>query len=80
MTVSGLTMTRADRQSLQSFAQPRPEEPIGRGQFRPLDRPLQDAELVAKREILEMECGPGFEGRRHSAGQDVKRAERQMRS
>jgi hypothetical protein len=33
--LSGLTMTmtRADRQSFQSAQQPRPEEPIGRGQF-----------------------------------------------
>jgi len=49
MTVSGLTMTKADRQ-LPNFAQPSPEESIGGCQFRPLHRATQDAELAEARD------------------------------
>jgi hypothetical protein len=35
-------------------AQPRPEEPIGGSQLRPLHRATQDAELVPKCDILQL--------------------------
>ena len=65
------------RECLDFLAQPRPYESIGGRQFRPLHRATQNAELVPKREVLQVKCGSGFEGRRRGSGQDVKRAERQ---
>jgi hypothetical protein len=55
-----LTIIRAERQSLQA-AKPCPQEPIGCGQSRPLYGTMQDAELVAKSEILHLEGGSRFE-------------------
>ena len=52
-------------------AQPRPEEPIGRRQFRPLYRATQDAELVPKREILQLKSSSRFEGSRRGSDQHV---------
>jgi len=57
-------------------AQPRPEEPIGGHQFRPLYRATQDAELVPKREILQLKSSSRFEGCRRGGGDHVKSAER----
>jgi hypothetical protein len=42
-----------------------------------LGRALKCADLVAGGEDLQMECGPGLEGRRRDGGQHVKYAERQ---
>ena len=76
MTVSGLTKTKADRQSLQTRAQPSPQEAIGGGQFRPIHRATQDAELVPKREILQLKSSSRSEGCRRGGGNYVKSAER----
>ena len=37
------------------FTQPRSKKPVGRSQFRLLDRSLQDTELMAESEYLEMQ-------------------------
>jgi hypothetical protein len=37
---------------------------------------MQNAELMPKREVLKLECGSGFKGRRSGGGQHVKRVER----
>ena len=50
-----------------SYAQPRPKESIGRSEFRLLHRPMQDAKLVAKCEILHLESGSRFEEREGNA-------------
>ena len=55
MTVSGLTMTRADRQSRPETTEPCPEEPIGGGQLRSLHRALQDTQLVTERQDLKLQ-------------------------
>src|SRR4029434_6383186 len=55
------------------LAQPCPEESMRRRQSRPLHRPLQDDELMPERQVLQMECGSGFEGCRHGSGQHLKR-------
>jgi len=43
------------------FAEPGPEESIGGGQTRPLDRAMQDAELVAKGQVFQLQRGSRFQ-------------------
>jgi hypothetical protein len=70
MTVSGLAKTKEDRQSFQiSHSHAHKSRPAGAP---------QNAELVPQREVLKMECGSGFEGRRRRGAQHVKGAERQV--
>ena len=52
--------------------QPRPQEPILGGELRLLDRTTQDAELVPKREVLQLEGGSGFGGCRRDSGQQAE--------
>ena len=42
-------------------AQPCPKESIGWPQFRPLHRPIEDAQLMAQREVLQLQGGSRFE-------------------
>ena len=59
-------------------AQPSPQEPIRRGQFRSLDRALQNAELMAKGEDLELKrrtAPKGSEKRGQKSGQNVPEGE-----
>ena len=51
---------------------------IGGRQLRPIQRAMQHAELMPKREVLQVACGLRLEGRRRSSGQHVKRTERQI--
>jgi hypothetical protein len=53
MTVSGSTMINAERQ----FRQACPEKPVRSDQLRPLDRALENIELVPKREHLNLKGG-----------------------
>jgi len=59
-----------------NLAYTRPEESIGRGQFGPLHRASQDAELVSESHVLQLECGSGFEDCRGRGCQNVKHMER----
>jgi len=61
-----------------SPGQPCPQKAIRGGQFWPLHRTPEDAELVPKSEVLQMDGGSGFEGCRHGGGQHVKGTERRM--
>jgi hypothetical protein len=54
MTVSGVTMMSADRQSGPETTEPHPEEPINGGQLGSLYRTLKDTELMTKHEDLEL--------------------------
>src|SRR5215471_19061321 len=59
-------------------AQPSPQEPIRRGQFRSLDGALQNPELMAKCEDLELKCRTapkGSEKRGQKSGQNVPEGE-----
>jgi hypothetical protein len=76
ITVCGLTIDKRRSPVGPDLAQPCPEESIRRRQSRPLHRALRDAGLVPERQVLPMECGPGFEGCRKGSGQHVKRADR----
>src|SRR5215831_2280267 len=60
-------------------AEPSPQEPICRGQFGSLDGALQNAELMAKGEHLELKRRPapkGGEKRGQKSGQNVPEGER----
>ena len=57
MTVSGLTMTKADRQPLRPRIAMPPHESIGRHQFRALHGALENAMLVPEWKVLQLEDG-----------------------
>src|SRR5258707_3746041 len=78
MTVSGLTMTKADRQSLQTSDSHDQRSRSADVSFRPLHGATEHADLMPKREVLQLEYGSRFEGRRRSGGQHLERTERQM--
>ena len=61
-------------------AQPCPQESIGRRQFRPLHGALENTKLVPECEVLQLERGSRFEGRRHGRSQHVKRVERRAKN
>ncbi len=61
MTVSGLTMTRADRQSGLDAREPDPEDPISPSKAGTPGRGREHTELVSQREILGGERRAGAE-------------------
>src|SRR5215831_17266018 len=62
MTVEALMIKTLDCQSFQTALSPSPQEPIRRGQFGSLDGALQNAELMAKGEDLELKRRPAPKG------------------
>jgi hypothetical protein len=71
MTVEAFDDKDAGLPIVPDCAQPSPQEPIRRGQFRSLDRALQNAELMAKGEDLELSAA----GLLKEAKNVVKRAD-----
>jgi hypothetical protein len=59
-------------------AQPRPKEAIGRGQSRLLYRTMQDAELVTKSDVLQLESRSRFEACQNNGDQQMNGANRKM--
>ncbi len=43
-------------------AEPGPQDSIRRGELRPLPRALQNTELMAKRQVFQLQCGMAPEG------------------
>src|SRR5260370_5210597 len=62
MTVAALTIKDARLPVVPEDAQPSPQESICRSQFRSFDGALQNRELMAKREDLELQRRPAPEG------------------
>jgi len=72
-----LTITKEDGQSIQtshSHAHSNRSVDVSLG----LHRATQHAKLVPEREVLQLECGSGFEGRQNGDGHHVKRVEGQV--
>ena len=61
ITVSGLTMTRADRQSFHTAHSHTHRTRSGGVNFGRFTE-MQNAELMPQREVLKLECGSGFKG------------------
>jgi hypothetical protein len=77
MTVFGLTIIKEDRQSLQtsnSHAHKGRSADVSLGRF---TERRSTPSWCAEREVLQLECGSRFEGRRRGGDQHVKRAQRQ---
>src|SRR5215472_8925030 len=69
ITVSGLTIASAGRQSSHARDNHTQKKSVAGGQFRPLHGPLQDTELVSEREILQLKDCSGFARRSRCNGE-----------